>query len=215
MTDSINLTTKVYNLIRNDILRGVYAEGSAITENSLAAEYNVSRTPVREALRQLEQNELVVLIPNKGAVVQGISLNDLMDVYEIRTLIEGEAAYRAATRITPDGITTLEEITDLTEFYYERGNYDKLVSMDGKFHECLYDQTGSRIMRHVLSELHSAIQAYRKMSILNGSRTRATVNEHRALLEAIRAHDAELAKKLMQEHVNNSLENLKSILKKD
>ena len=150
-----NLTTRVYAQIRSDILSGRYSIGEAVTELGLAKELHVSRTPVREALRQLELEELVEITPNKGAVVTGITAEDIQDIYEIRSLIEGMAAERAAKEATDEDIAKLTEIVDLTRFYLERKNYDQLKTMDGQFHQLLYSMSKSRMLKHILRDLHN------------------------------------------------------------
>ena len=135
-SESTNLTAKVYNHLKNDILSGKYEKGTALTETSVAQELNVSRTPVREALRQLELGELVTIVPNKGAIVEGVSVDDVRDIYEIRSLIEGIAAVHAVKNATDEQIEQLSEIVDLTEFYFNRNDTEKLQDMDGKFHQC-------------------------------------------------------------------------------
>lgn len=208
----MNLTAKAYSDIRENILKGVYKQGQALTECFLSKELDMSRTPIREALKQLELNELIELSPNRCAIVRGINVQDIKDIYDIRSYIEGEAARLVAERITDEEIGSLEEIVDLGDFYFEKKNYEKLVAMDGSFHERLYLLTHSKMMRHILSELHSMIKPYRVRSILSEGRTENTLREHRAILNAVKSRDGELAKKLMIEHVKNSKSNLERIL---
>lgn len=207
-SENSNLTSLVYQRLRDDILNGVYAPGSALTELALSRELSVSRTPVREALRLLELSELVKITPNKSAVVIGINQDDIRDVYEIRSLIEGVAASRAATLASDGDISALEEIIDLTEFYFERGNNEKLQGMDGRFHDKIYQMSGSKILCHVLTDLHSYICRFRGISLMKNGRAKASLAEHRAILEAIKNRDADRAKELSTIHVKNAAINL-------
>lgn len=209
MTSEVsNLTSMVYQKLRDDILDGVYAPGAALTELAISRELQVSRTPVREALRQLELGELVKLKPNKGAVVIGINQDDIRDVYEIRSLIEGVAAQRAAELASEEDIHALEEIIDLSEFYLERGNNDRLKGMDGRFHDKIYQMSGSKILCHVLTDLHNYVSRFRGISLMKNGRAVDSIKEHRAILSALRARDGEKAKELANLHVMNAGKNL-------
>ena len=207
-----NLTEKVYHRLREGILAGQYAEGEALTELGVAKELNVSRTPVREALRQLELEELVELRPNRGAIVKGISADDIRDIYEIRSVIESMAAGRAAEEASEEELDSLEETLDLTQFYLDRKNYDKLKEMDGQFHQQLYEMCKSRMLRHILADLHNYVGRTRGASLKTEGRAQASIMEHRAILEALRAGDAALAKERMNAHVKNTQANIMKIM---
>ncbi|MCR5004353.1 MAG: GntR family transcriptional regulator [Clostridiales bacterium] len=208
---SINLTERVYQELRENILSGKYKEGEALTELGIAKTLDVSRTPVREALHQLEQEELVELRPNRGAIVKGITIDDIRDIYEIRSLIEGLAAARVAEQATAEELDQLEETLDLTQFYLERENYEKLESMDGRFHQQLYELCRSRMLRRILKDLHNYVGQSRGASLKTEGRAQESIKEHRRVLEAMRAHDPELAKERMTEHVLNTRANLQRI----
>ena len=107
--DNYSLSARVYNHIRDGILAGTFAKGDELKEKNIGDELGVSRTPVREALRQLELEGLVSIIPNKGAFVEGVSTDDIRDIYEIRALLEGLCARWAATRISDELMAAMEE----------------------------------------------------------------------------------------------------------
>lgn len=207
-SESTNLTAKVYNHLKNDILSGKYEKGTALTETSVAQELNVSRTPVREALRQLELGELVTIVPNKGAIVEGVSVDDVRDIYEIRSLIEGIAAVHAVKNATDEQIEQLSEIVDLTEFYFNRNDTEKLQDMDGKFHQCLYSISKNRMLQHVLNELHGYGIRFREKSMQSSGRIEKTIVEHRDIMNAIKERNADKAKDLATLHINNALKNI-------
>ncbi len=210
-----NLTARVYRQLRQDILSGRFQEGESLTEMSLAKELSVSRTPVREALRQLELEELVEIRPNRGAIVKGITPDDIRDIYEIRSVIEGMAADRAAREATTEEMDQLEEILDLTQFYLDRGNYEKLQSMDGRFHQQLYNMCKNRMLRHILKDLHNYVGRSRGASLKTEGRARESIREHRAVLEAIRSQDPVEARELMTQHVQNTSQNVMKIIFSD
>ena len=150
--ESVNLTNRVYDYLKEQILSGNYENGNSITENSVGKELNVSRTPVREALRQLELGGLVKIVPNKGAVVQNISIDDIKNIYEIRSLIEGVAAAHAAKNASDEELAQLKEIVELAEFYFSRGDNKKLRDIGGIIP---IKQRGCKIkVRHLCSFLY-------------------------------------------------------------
>lgn len=206
--EGYNLTTKVFNDVRQSIVSGEYPLGMALTEAYVANKLKVSRTPVREAFRQLEAERLIEITPNKGAVVQGVSDSDVKDIYEIRSLIEGLAAKRAAENADDEQIKALEENVALAQFYLGRNDFDRIKGMDNDFHQIIYDMTGSKTFKYILGELHSSAEKFRVQSIKTQGRVKEFVAEHSAVMEAIRDRDGEKANELMTLHVNNSYANL-------
>ena len=203
----------VYTSIEDKIISGEYRAGEQITEMRLSGELGVSRTPVREALAMLEKDGLVELIPNKGAVVRGISQSDLLDIYSIRKRLEGLAAAMAAARIGDKGINELEEIMELSDFYLSKNNTEKLEELDSRFHTCIYNACESRMLAKILSDLHRVIGAYRRRSLDNPDRVGKSVAEHREIFEAIASKDAARAEELMSAHIDAALTNLLSLEK--
>lgn len=203
-----NLTSGVYQQIRKGILNGTWTPGQSLTELMLSQLLLVSRTPVREALHQLELEGLIELRPNRGAVVIGINTSDIEDIYEIRTLLEERVAQRAADRAEAQDIESLREIVDLTEFYVERGSYDKITAMDDRYHQYLYSLSGSRMFQKTLADLHTYVEPVRERSIREPGRATAMLAEHRAIVEAIAAHNAEEAGRLMTLHITRAGEHM-------
>ena len=149
-TDDRSLRIRVFNAIENAILSGEYKDGESLNELRISKELGVSRTPVREALMQLELEGLVNNIPNKGAVVVGGSEQDTRDIYEIRVRIEGLASRLCTEKITEDELRALEKIVDLQEFYLMKNDTEQLWELDGDFHKIIYDETCSRALRYIL-----------------------------------------------------------------
>ena len=172
----------------------------------------MSRTPVREALRQLELEGLVTIIPNKGAYVTGISQKDIKDIYVIRSMLEGLCARWAAQHISEEQLDELEEAILLSEFQMKKGsgfNAEQITLLDGRFHTILYEASGSRILDHVLTDFHNYVQAARKSSVISEERARKSIREHKQILRAIRDTDAEMAEQLANEHILDVMQNLK------
>lgn len=204
---TVSLADQIFERLETDILTGKYARGEILTELKLSEIMGVSRTPVREALRRLEQEHLIE-DTNRGSVVLGITEEDLKDIYEIRMNIEGMAAYRAAERITDEQIKELKELLDLQEFYSSRKDADHIKGVDNHFHELVYRYSGSTVIYDTLTPLHKKIQKYRKASVEDTKRSESSLNEHKAILDALEKHDPELAKKVVIDHVTNAFKNI-------
>lgn len=200
---TISLADQVFEHLETDILSGKYQRGEILTESKLSLELGVSRTPIREALRRLEQEHLIEEAP-KGNVVVGISEKDLGDIFMIRIKLEGQAAAMSAENRTDEQLSILREAVEFQEFYLERYDADRIKSMDSRFHQTIYKMCGSAVFYDVLLPLHKKILKYRRASVSNTSRAEASVAEHRAIYEAIAAKDSALAEKLIIEHLNNA-----------
>ena len=198
-----SLADQVFEHLETDILSGKYQRGEILTESKLSLELGVSRTPIREALRRLEQEHLIEEAP-KGNVVVGISEKDLGDIFMIRIKLEGQAAAMAAENRTDEQLSILREAVEFQEFYLERHDADRIKSMDSRFHQTIYKMCASAVFYDVLLPLHKKILKYRRASVSNTSRAEASVAEHRAIYEAIAAKDSALAEKLIIEHLNNA-----------
>lgn len=208
IADRYSLRGRVYNTIRDKILSGQYHEHEELKENAIATELGVSRTPVREALRQLELEGLVSIIPNKGASVTGITTKDIHDIYMIRSYLEGLCAKWACENITNAQIEALEEILYLSDFHARRSHYDQMVELDNKFHDLIYKASGSKILNHVLSDFHTYVERVRKITLSMPIRAEKSRKEHAAIVEAIKKRDGNLAEALAHEHIMNSMQNL-------
>lgn len=204
---SLSLRGKVFNQIQNEILNGKYEPGDSLIETKLSEELGVSRTPIREALRQLELEGLVQSIPNKGAIVTGISTKDIEDIYTIRMMIEGLAARWAAEKITREELVELKEALDLEEFYTLKEDTDHLLKFDSKFHDIIFKASKSKPLMHTLSTFHHYVQRARNSSLESPGRALKSLEEHRAILKAIIDKDADKAEKLTTEHVRNASKN--------
>ncbi|WP_341878201.1 GntR family transcriptional regulator [Defluviitalea saccharophila] len=214
VSDKSSLRGLVFHRIREDILEGKYEAGEPLTEVAISQHLGVSRTPVREALKQLELEGLVTSIPNKGTVVSGVSKQDIIDIYEIRSLIEGLAARWAASKITDEQLKELEEIIELTEFYTGKNNMEHLHELDSRFHEVIYEASNSKPLKHILSDFHHYAQKVRMQSIATPGRAQKSTEEHKAILEAIKNRNPEEAERLTNLHVKNVKENMMKYLQK-
>ena len=139
---TISLADQVFDHLENDILSGKYQRGEILTESKLSAELGVSRTPIREALRRLEQ-EHIIEESGKGSVVIGINEKDLEDIFMIRKSLECQVAALAAKNRTEEQLKQLREALEFQEFYLNKKDPDQIKLMDSRFHETLYKLSGS------------------------------------------------------------------------
>lgn len=207
-TDKYSLRGRVFTKLREDILAGRYQENEELKENTIGQELGVSRTPVREALRQLELEGLITMVPNKGAYVTGITSKDIHDIYVIRSYLEGLCARWACENITEAQIEALDEVLYLSDFHARRSHYDQLVELDNKFHDLIYKASGSKILNHVLSDFHHYVERVRKITLAAPARASKSSQEHAAILDAIRKRDGKLAEALAHEHIINTIKNI-------
>ena len=201
---TVSLSDQVFEHLESDILSGRYKRGDIVTELQLCAELGVSRTPIREALRRLFQEHLVEDTP-KGTMVLGITPKDYRDMSEIRLRIEDLAVKGFIDNADADSLKALNEAVEFQEFYLSREDVDQLKALDGRFHEIIYAGCGSMILKDTLSPLHKKIQQYRRNALRTPERATHSVQEHRQILEAIRAKDADLAAARMRDHIMNAM----------
>lgn len=201
-----SLHGKVFEQLENDILNGKYNQGDCLNELKLSEEMGVSRTPIREAFRQLELEGLVVYTPNRGVVVRGFSREDIRDIYQIRLMIEGMTARRAAENINLELLKELEETLELEKFYTEKGDAAQIATLDSRFHEAIYQASGSRLLIKTLKSFHHYVKHVRNISLSNPERAKKTFEEHKAIYEALLGADRELAEILTEQHIRNATE---------
>lgn len=206
---------RVFNHLENAILDGKYKDNESLNELKISQELNVSRTPVREAIMQLELEGLVKNIPNKGAIVIGISEKDIEDIYAIRIRVEGLASRLSAQNINKEELLALEQIADLQEFFLIKNDIAQLEELDSKFHTIIYESSRSRPLRFMLSTFHNYIKHARGISFQAEGRAINSINEHRKILNAISCANIELAEEVTAEHITNAKESLLSELKKN
>ena len=197
---TVSLADQVYDRLENDIIQGVYVKGEILTELKLAEQLGVSRTPIREALRRLEQERLIT-DAGKGSRVLGISEEDVMDIMNIREHMEGLASYYAAINMTSEGIQELKHIVDLMDFYYDKWDVEHLRRADDDFHDAICRLSKRTVIKDTLVPLHRKTRRYRKIAMEDKVRATCTLQEHHEIYDAIASGDAELARKLATEHI--------------
>ena len=209
MEEHYSLGGKVFQQLKNSILAGEFENGAELREIALAKKLGVSRTPVREALRQLEQEGLVEIYPNRGAYVKGITYKDVEDIFRIRARLEGLCAEMAVSSITHEQLDKLDEIILLSKFYEEKKDMEHLLKMDSQFHEVLFESCGSKMLEHQLKDFHQYVQKARLRSLKRQERAKKSTQEHEEILLAIKDRDAKRADELATRHILNAIANIR------
>ena len=206
-----SLEESVFLRLQDEILSGTLIRGETLTEASITSRLGTSRTPVRAALARLAEEGLVELSPNRGAVVLGVTSEDLVDIYKMRMRLEGLASREAAKKISDEDKKLLTDSVELSEFYIRKKDAEKLKELDSEFHDIIYRASGNRILYRTLSDLHRKIKTYRKLSLTVTDRLERSIEEHREILSAITRGDQEEADRLTYLHVEAALSNLLSV----
>ena len=202
-----SLADQVFEKLENDIIHGIYQRGELLTELKLVEQLGVSRTPIRDALRRLEMERLIK-DTGKGSVVLGITLPDLEDIMNIREHVEGLAAFYAAQNATDEEKKELQHISELQDFYYSKQDLDNLQKIDDRFHDALYEISHRTVLHDTLLPLHRKSMRYRKITDKHKSVQERSVNEHKSIIAAVIAGDAQLAQQLMTTHIRNAKEHV-------
>lgn len=202
-----SLADQVYDKLERDIILGVYPRGEILTELKLVEQLGVSRTPIREALRRLEQERLIA-DSGKGSVILGITEDDLLDIMNIRLRIEGLASYYATVNMTEEGIKDLENIVELQSFYFSKRDTEHLEQLDEKFHDLICVLSQRTVIKDTLQPLHRKTKRYRRASIDKRHRTPRSIEEHWDIYRAIAAGDAKLAEELTVKHIENAMKSM-------
>lgn len=195
----------VFKTLRLAILKGEIKPGERLMEIQLANKMGVSRTPIREAIRKLELEGLVVMTPRKGAEVAEITEKSLRDTLEVRRALEKLAVRLACERITPAGIEELKEAEQRFEEVFASDDITKLAEVDVAFHDIIYFATDNRKLIHMLSNLQENMYRYRIEYLKNLECHNQLLAEHRALVQAIEAGDKELAAEITTAHIENQV----------
>ena len=198
-----SLADQVFDKLENDIIQGHYPKGEILTELKLVEQLGVSRTPIREALRRLEQEHLIE-DAGKGSRVIGISEEDVRDIMDIREQIEGLASYYATVNLTEEGLADLAHIMDMMDFFYAKWVPEHLRQADDDFHSCICHLSKRSVIKDTLVPLHRKTRRYRRVAMEDKERATCTLQEHHKIYEAIKAGDAELARALTAQHIINA-----------
>lgn len=194
----------VYEHIRQAITDRTFAPGERLMEIQLADEMGVSRTPVREAIRKLELEGLVVMIPRRGTYVADLSIKDINEVYEIRTSLDILAAGLAAERISDEELEELQRLLVIIGKSIEEGDMTSIVEADTAFHDILYKASRNGRLCQIISNLREQITGIRGTSMRYPGRLKDTQEEHRQLVEAIASRNVLRSQEAARIHLENA-----------
>ena len=212
MSEYLPLRDVVFNTLRHAILKGELEPGERLMEIALAQKLGVSRTPIREAIRKLELEGLVVMVPRKGAEVADISEKDLRDVLEVRKALEELSIELAMKNMNDDDYKQLREANELFAKDSEGDDLIKIAEADVAFHEIIYMATGNKRLIQMINNLREQMYRYRLEYIKDKSTHARLVEEHNKIIDAMKKNDVTAAKAAIKLHVENQEENiLKSI----
>lgn len=194
----------VAEYIRTRIMERDYKPGEHLVQDELAEQLGVSRTPIREALQKLASEGYVVLSPHRGASVADFSLEELEAIYSVRIGLESYAAYLAAQRITDDELDELDAHLRAMDRVNEQGDIDRLIALNRDFHIAIYAAARQQRLSDLIINYLDLAERYRRIFHSLKNRAEHTVDEHQEQLDALRAHDADLATRLTREHLEQT-----------
>lgn len=212
-SNGFSLTDEIADIVRERILKGEYRIGEKIKENQIATELKVSRTPIREAFKQLENEGLIDYIPNRGCFAKGFTRQDIEDIYAVRKALEVLAVEWAVSRIDDEQLAELQRQSDLMEFYTTRKDSKRVLEINADFHDIIYDAAGSRFMAQVLRSYKEYIEQTRKVLYYEQDYLTDIFSEHKEILEAIKRRDSAGAKAAMARHLEGSQRRAKFVYK--
>ena len=202
----VSLHLKAYTEIRRRILSGELSAESPLSEHQLAVELELSRTPVREAVKRLEREGLVRSIPNRGTFVAELTARDISEIYQVREQLEKFAARIAAERMSDEGIEMIEEEIVLSNKLASEGLMVEIVDSDIRLHKLIIASTQNSRLIAVLATLDDQMYRVRALFPQSSQWLEATLVEHATIVEAIKAHDGPRAEKAMEAHLRSSRE---------
>jgi len=199
------LSQKVYRALKTEIIKGSLKPGTKLLEAKIAKQIGVSRTPIREALRELTAEGFVKMIPNQGMIVSNFSIEDIQEVLQIRAVLEGLAARLAAKLINNDQIKELEGILKNMEICFQQNDVIAFSEMDAEFHSLILDVCGNKQLMKISHNLNNKFHSYRIRTLIISNKLQYFLNEHLKIAEAIKIGDSEKADRLSQKHIEGVL----------
>lgn len=201
---TVSLADRVFETLEKEVLDGKYPRGLILSEKRLSNDLGVSRTPIREALNRMREEDLVE-DTTAGTMVVGMTEADVRDVYEVRRRVEVLASRRAAVRITEDQLEQMKTIIEQQEFFASKGTMERVRDLDTEFHDLMYDASGSRVLKRILRSLHHKVMWYRKESLLSDpKRMHNSIEEHHAIYDALVDRDGDKVETLMLVHLEHA-----------
>ncbi|HEY5973559.1 MAG TPA: GntR family transcriptional regulator [Geobacteraceae bacterium] len=196
----LTLREKILETIRDAIMAGVLRPGEKVAEPELAERFGISRTPIREAFRQLESEGYLTVIPRKGAVVVSFSAKEVEEFYAIKSILEGYAARRACSNLTERELEKLKGINDKLRHLAEEGDVKHFFKVHNDFHELFIKTANNEKLHDLITNLVGKFQRLRITSLSLPGRMHVSVQEHDKIIDAFRNRDADLAEQLVRKN---------------
>ncbi len=206
-----SLSETVAQRIRDMIRRGVLKKGDRIVEKQLCDALGISRTPLREALRILKSEGLIDLLPHRGAYVAQPSMQDIRELFDVMSILEGACARVASQKMSNADFARVDKLHQKLEKHFEQKDHEKYLEVNHKFHSLIQEMAGNKLLNELLDGLRQKILLYRQRQLFQPDRFEASMNEHRLLLEALRKRDADAVESLMKTHLMNQCEALRTL----
>lgn len=205
---SLSLKEKAYAAIKEAILKLELEPGAPLVESELARQLGISKTPVRDALQELEREGFVTRIPFKGTYVTEISVKDLIEIFQLRAVLEGLAANLAAERFTEEDLAQLTEVLDAAEEALAEGDLHRSSASNRMLHEAIVDKADNERLRLLVHNLDDHVKRFGAVSDRIRGRLDTSIREHRVILEALCKQDSMAAEEAVREHFNSVLKSL-------
>jgi DNA-binding GntR family transcriptional regulator len=202
------LSEKVYRVLKTEIVKGVIKPGTKLLEAKIAEQMGISRTPIREAMRELAAKGFVKMIPNHGIVVRANSIKDIQEVLQIRVVLEGLATRLTTTLIRKEETKKLDSYIEQMEKFASGNDPFAYCGIDSKFHDLIVNSCGNIQLIQIIKNISEKVNRYRINSLNVPGRLKYSLKEHQEIVEALKGKDAEQANRLSQKHIENVFANI-------
>jgi len=213
--NSQNLYEGTFQKLRSLLVEGVIAPGSKLNERELAEGLNVSRTPIREAIKRLAADGLVELIANRGAIAVQLSHTDVVHTFDVIAQLEGYSGELAAKNISTATLSELEALQYEMMASYARRDLSNYYKLNLRIHHLINQAANNPVLTQLFSQVNARIEALRFRSNQNGVKWEKAVEEHQEMIDALKTHDSERMRKVMIQHVMNKRDVVIELLKSE
>ena len=207
------LHEEIADNLREMIMSGELREGDKIKENELCELMGISKTPLREALRVLSAEGLIRLIPNRGSFVTTPTFEEIKEMFDVMSVLEGVCARTAAEKMNSADLKKLEQLHNKLETQYKRRDQKEYIHLNNSYHALVQEMAGNKTLNQIVNGLRQKILLYRFQSLNLPGRFEKSIQEHRQLLAAFRKKDPEKAEMLMKSHLKKQCEALETLAK--
>ncbi|MGB8454376.1 MAG: GntR family transcriptional regulator [Anaerocolumna sp.] len=197
----MTIKDQVYQIIKNDICNGVFPPDYWLQEPELARKLGVSRSPIREALRQLVNEGLAIEFPNKGVFVKNFTANDIGEIYDVRIMLESYSIRHSSTHMSPKTMKELNDLVQRLNEIYKSGNVNAYIEEDTILHQSIVSLSGNSLVINIYNRIYTPIQQFRIYSLTSEERFSSSLNEHKSVIEHIISGNLEEAVRINQVHL--------------